>query len=297
MGYLFLTIALLAGATKGFCGKKISGYTNGYRDAMLANTIRMCLCIIIGLLLIIFDGSIKYIIPDTGILLISVLSGVTTSLFVVSWLIAVKKGAYMMIDVFLMLGVLVPLILGKIFFSEAVKLNQWIGIGILLVAVSIMCSYNNSIKEKMSLSSFLLLVVCGIANGFTDFSQKMFVKQAGEIPVSVFNFYTYVFSALTLLVFYFLLKNKDKDSSTKSMGLKKVFGYILIMSVCLFANSYFKTVAAEFLDSVQLYPLNQGAALIISSVMSATLFGEKLTVKGIIGIIISFVGLLVINVL
>ena len=69
------------------------------------------------------------------------------------------------------------------------------------------------------------------------------------------------------------------------------------MSICLFANSYFKTKAAGFLDSAQLYPLNQGMALMLSSAMSAVLFHERLTVKCILGLVISFAGLIIINVL
>ena len=38
MGYLFLMIALLAGATKGYCGKKTSGYTDNFGDAVLAKS-------------------------------------------------------------------------------------------------------------------------------------------------------------------------------------------------------------------------------------------------------------------
>lgn len=44
---------------------------------------------------------------DAKTLAITALSGVTTSLFVVFWLISVKRGAYMMLDVFLMMGVIV----------------------------------------------------------------------------------------------------------------------------------------------------------------------------------------------
>ena len=69
------------------------------------------------------------------------------------------------------------------------------------------------------------------------------------------------------------------------------------MAVCLFANSYFKTLAAGLLNISELYPLNQGAALILASVMSAVAFREKLTPKGILGILLSFVGLLFINLL
>ena len=80
------------------------------------------------------------------------------------------------------------------------------------------------------------------------------------------------------------------------MNIKPVFIYILIMSVCLFSYSYFKTIAAQYLNSVQLYPLAQSGSLILSTVMSAALFHERLSVKCIVGIVLSFAALIVINV-
>jgi multidrug transporter EmrE-like cation transporter len=69
------------------------------------------------------------------------------------------------------------------------------------------------------------------------------------------------------------------------------------MAVCLFANSYFKTVAAQHLDAIKLYPLNQGGAVILSLLMSSILFKEKINAKCILGIALSFVALLMINLL
>jgi multidrug transporter EmrE-like cation transporter len=125
------------------------------------------------------------------------------------------------------------------------------------------------------------------------------MKQMSEVPIAVFNFYTYVFSAAVLGIFFaiFSIKEKAQGQSSGSHGLKRIFGYIAVMSICLFANSYFKTKAAGFLDSAQLYPLNQGMALMLSSAMSAVLFHERLTVKCILGLVISFAGLIIINVL
>lgn len=73
--------------------------------------------------------------------------------------------------------------------------------------------------------------------------------------------------------------------------------YIIIMAACLFANSFFNTKAAYFLDSAEMYPFEQGSSLVLSSLMSAIFFKEKLTVKAVIGIIITFIALLIINVL
>ncbi len=293
MGYLFLFIALFAGATKGYCGKKTSGYTNNFGDAILANTIRMILCTVIGFVIILASEGLSALIPSMEMIFISALSGISTAIFVVSWLISVKKSAYMMLDIFLMLGVLIPLTASNSFFDEAIKPTQWVGIAVLFAAVVIMCSYNNSIKAKITLPSFLLLLICGIANGVADFSQKLFVKNIPNSSAAVFNFYTYIFAALVLAI-SFAVTRKTTESTEKA-DIKKIFRFILVMAICLFANSYFKTLAAGHLSAVLLYPLNQGCALILSAIMSAVLFKEKLTVKAVVGILTAFIGLLIIN--
>ena len=295
MGYLFLLTALVAGATKGYCGKKTSGYVNEYKDAMLANSIRLILCTLIGLGMVLVSSGVGALRINRTVFLISLLSGAANSAFVVFWLISVKRGAYMMLDVFCMLGILIPLIGCALCFGEEIRINHIIGIVILLVAVCIMCSYNNSIKSKMTVSSFILLLVCGAANGFSDFSQKLFVKLSDNTSIAVFNLYTYLVSAVILIIFFLVFSGRAENKAPSA--IKPIFGYILIMSVCLFLYSYFKTLAAQHLSSAQLYPLAQSGSLILSTVMSAVLFHERLNIKCIVGISMSFAALIVIIVL
>ncbi len=299
MGYLFLTLALAAGITKAYCGKKTSHYTADIKDAMLANAIRMLFCICIGLILILLQGELRFMNPTLSVLLISAFSGISTAVFVVTWLLSVKKSAYMMVEVFIMLGVLIPMSLGSLFFHESIRLTSWLGMAVLTAATVIMYSYNNTQKQKLSKIALLLLFICGISSGLADFSQKLFVRTLPEIPASVFNFYTYVFSALFLVPSYLLLRKRDaeNDAVKNTSVFSKIFGYILVMSVCLFANSYFKTKAAVYLDSAKLYPLNQGCALILSTFMSAFLFKEKITLRCAVGLLLAFAGLILINVL
>ena len=293
MGYLFLSFALAAGLAKGYCGKKTSGFMNSFSDASFASFIRMLFCAAFGLLIVLFSGDLSEIIPSVNMLLISLLSGVASAFFVLTWLISVRQSAYMFVDIFLMFGVVLTLVLSNIFFSEAIKLTQWLGVALLFVSILLMCSYNNSIKSKLKFSSLLLMTLCGASFGVADFSQKLFVKALPNSSAAVFNFYTYVFSGLTLLFVYAVSKKNKKDEKAKFP--KEIVGYILVMAVCLFLNSFFKTLAANHLDAVLLYPLNQGSALILNSVMCAVAFKERLNFKGILGITIAFVSLVVIN--
>ena len=53
MGYIFLAISLFAGAVKGYCGKKTSGFVESYSGAMFTNLIRMLFCVVIAAVIII----------------------------------------------------------------------------------------------------------------------------------------------------------------------------------------------------------------------------------------------------
>ena len=294
MGYLFLSLCLISGAIKGFCGKKISGKTEGYREAILANTVRMILCTFIGLFVIVSGNNLSEIIPDTVTLLISLMSGIFTAIWVVTWLLSVKKGAYMLVEIFMMLSILVPVVSGIFIFGTQVRLNQWIGITVLFIATLFMCSYNKSLKGNMSASALILMTICGLSSGLVDLSQKLFAELSSS-PASVFNFYTYIISGTVMLIVYKAGSKSSTGEDKPINKLKSIFVYILIMAVCLFANSFFKTKAASLLTPARLYPLVQGAGLVIGMLMARFAFGEKLHIKAIIGIILSIISIIIIN--
>ena len=307
MGYLFLSIALFAGATKGYCGKRTSGFVTVFRDALLVNLIRMLLCIAISFGVLITSGDLASLRVSGMTLLIAALSGVTTAVFVTTWLLSVRKGAYMLVDVFLMLGVLVTILCSFFAFGEEISLRQGIGFCLLLGAVLLMCSYQGQTKGKLTLLALLLLVLCGVANGLTDFSQKLFVRNVAGGSIPVFQLYTYLFAALTLLLFYLLCglghHKTDAPAAPPADTQKRIFGkipvamvgYIVVMAICLYLNSYFKTQAADHLTATQLYPLNQGGSLLLSTAMAAVFFKEKPNATGIVGVVLAFIALLTIN--
>lgn len=292
MGYLFLAIALLAGSLKGFCGKKISGKVLSLKGVFYINFVRMVLCIVIGLLIVLSNGFFKLkVSPHT--LLITATSGIFTSLFVATWIMCVRKGAYVMVDVFLMLGAMVTVALCNLFFNEPITLYHIIGFLLLLFSSLIMCSYSRGVKGSFTPTSLMLLLICGFCNGMADFSQKWFVKTALDGSIAVFNFYTYLFSALTLLIFFLIAMRAEKGENDGKNP--KILLVVALMSLCLFAYSYFKTSAARYIDSAILYPLSNGAAIVLSAIMASVFFGEKITKKCIFGILIALLSMVVIN--
>jgi drug/metabolite transporter (DMT)-like permease len=296
MGYVFLLIALSFGLIKAYCGKRTSYAAEHIEDAVAITTVRMLLCCIIGFIcvLLAIEGSIEFFHFKT--VWIAAICGTMSAVFTVSWMLAVRDSMYMMVEVFVMGGVLVPLFLSSILYGEGIGVIDIVAIVILLLGVYLTSS--GSVKGKWSLKGVALLILCALSSGGMDFSQKMYVKEAGTSNVFLFNFYTYVFAALILSVVFLCLKigkrNKDGQSASFS-AVKSVFGYVVVMSVCLFFNSYFKTLAANNLDAVILYPMSQGLAIVLSSVMTVVLFKEKISVKSGIGIALTLISLIMIN--
>jgi len=293
MGYLFLTAALAAGLIKGFCGKTISGKITDSTDSFIINFMRMVLCTVIGFILAFASsGKIDIFRADAGFLLLSLMSGVFSSAFIITWVLSVKTGAYAMVETFIMAGTAVPMIGASLIFKESVSPVQWAGFTIVIAGVLILCSYNNSVKAKINLKSLLLLLSVGLSNGFADLSQKLFTGMYPDANNAVFNFYTYVFSALVIGVLLAVKRVKIPHVKSK---ITETGIYIIIMAIALFANSYFKVEAARLIDAAKLYPLNQGAALALSTIMASVFFGEKIKPKCVLGLVLGFAGICIMN--
>ena len=67
------------------------------------------------------------------------------------------------------------------------------------------------------------------------------------------------------------------------------------MAAGLFVYNYFKTCAAEIVPAAEMYPLMQGISLVITIVMAALLFGERITWKSALGIALTFAALCMMN--
>ncbi len=104
MGYLFLAISVISGSVKGFFAKKVSDKTSGIEGAVLSNLKRMLFSIPIGLIFVLFDGKLSDLKVSCDVLAISAFAGISISVFIVSWLLAVKKSAFTAADTFISLG-------------------------------------------------------------------------------------------------------------------------------------------------------------------------------------------------
>ena len=291
VSYIFVLIAVFFGSAKGAISKKISVGISTLQDNLFVNGFRMLFCCIIGLGALAFSGGVQQLAVGWKEIAISVLSGVSFSAFVLVWMACVRHGALVMIDVSLTMGVIIPMLGEKLMWGTDISARQWLGFALLVVGILVLGSYNNSIKKKLSLTAILLLVCCGVANGFASLSQKMFIAFCPDTSTNVFNFYTY-FSALILLGGMLMFKPKTVCEKIKD---KKLMFVIFLVAVCPYLNLMFKMLAGVKLTPTQIYPLCHGLGIINSSVIGMVFFKEKINAKAIVGMAISIAALMLIN--
>lgn len=321
MVYLIVFIALLVSAIKGYCGKKASTYVAQPIDAVLFNSLRMMICILIGIALVFLDGARAYLLPERGMLLICILAGVSNSMFLIGWMLAVRQNALVTVDVSLTLGSLIPSILCALLFAEPLSLPKMLGFALIVVATVILAKQSKSGKKhnKRRVIGFLLLLAAVVGEGMTSFSQQLykhFYTEGGAradgvfYPKTIYHFYTYVISALTLclvlLIYKLVLARKARQTDVSAAGGKllqrlplRVLGLITVMAISIFAANYLQTVATSDygMPSQILYPILKGGSLISTNLVAMIFFGEKITRRSVLGSLIALAGMLLMNVL
>ena len=297
MGFCFLFIALAFGVVKAYCGKRASFAASSPYDAVLINTFRMLCCVLIAFVVSLFGNAASIFCVSPKIILICLISGIAMAGFTVSWLLSVRSMAYMLVEVFVMGGTIIPLVLCALFYQEQIRGIQIFGIVLLVVAAYCICACKKTGKIHLTAKSFISLLLCALSSGMCDFTQKLYVKEIVDASPSLFNFYSYVFALAVLLIACPIFKPRGKPEMMKGplATVKPVFHYVIIMAICLFFNAYFKTNAAKHVDAAILYPVYQGFSVILSYAMALLLFNEKISVKGTIGVALSIIAMIMIN--
>jgi len=295
MGYIYLAIALLTNNIKGYCGKQMSRYSAKLNDTLLICFFRMLMCIGTSAIILAVTGGFLGLEITPKLIGFSAFSGISTAILVAAWLFAANSSGYMMLEVFQMLGVGVTILMSFVCYQEEITVRDIIGFAILVFAAYLM---HAGTKVKPTLKTLAVVILCGLANGMTDFSQKAFIYSGLDTTTAQFQLCSYVFAATTLIALYTAMtagkKPEDNDGGAVAI-LKKTWYFVLIMAVCLYGNSFFKTEAANYLSAAKLYTLSQGGTMAIGTLMSAFIFKEKLTLKSYVSIAITFIGLLIIN--
>ena len=295
MEYILILIVLLCLALKGFCGKKTSQAVVSVGDAFRFNFTRMLFCLIIGIIPVAVEGASLAI--DWRMAAICLLSGAMNVGFVVFWIFAVRKIAMVTVDAALTLSSILPAVLCLVLFGESIELGSLAGFALIFGAACLLASYSRQQKGGFSLGAFVLMVLAAVCDGLMAFSQQLYRRYCADYSNTVFQFYTFLVAALVFACILVGWRAMGKEASEQeaTARFKKAVPLIAVMAGCLFAANYLQTwVTSDFgVRPEFLYPVIKGGCLVMANGMGTLFFGEKITVKSILGSAITIGGILV----
>lgn len=294
IGYLYLSIALVAGLVKGFSGKKISRDVISLNDGFTVNTIRTLFCAAIGFVVAIVQVGFSGLALTPKAFGICFMSSVFMAMFCISWLYAYKSEAYVFLNVFTMLASVVTGLLGWAIYGDEIKVTRIFGFVLLFVAVYIMSLYNKKISGKITKRGAITLIIGGVGTTLADFMQKVYSKEALGEPC-VFTFYTYFLMIIPQLVALLIFKKRKTSTRNPCLCDKRHVLIFFIISASLYVNVITKTMSVGYIPSTQMYPTLQGANLVASAICASILFKEKITAKSIVGMGFAIAAVILMN--
>ncbi len=241
---------------------------------------------------LVFSGEIKNI--DLPTVVIAGLSGLSLAGGSVCGLIAMQSGTMTLSSMFSSAGLLVPCFAGIFLFGEHIGIFQWAAMALLMVSAYLLIKSSKDIYPQFSLKTFILLILSMLTNGLTMLFQKLFSYYVTDGSVSMFSFLTFAIPAVLLAVFGKCICGADKEEKSFRMPKKLVLAAVLL-AAAVFVINQLATLAASSISSIVLFASINGGATIITALVGAIMYKEKLNARSTVGVILGIAALILIK--
>ncbi len=249
-------------------------------------------------------GIILLAIEDKGFpldwltLLFSLISGVSLFLCTFCGISAMKNGTVSLNSMFGTAGMLIPIAAGMIFWNQPVSVMQWVGLAGFFVASFFLVKGSKKIYSGFSLKTALLLLVQLLSNGATMVAQQLFTTYVPDGSVTMFSFISFATAALLGYLMFVAMKlgGRAEGSAPVETGLSKIlFVCGISLAVAVFVINQLATISTALISPVILFTFINGGSTVISTLVAAIMYKEKLSANIIIGVLLGVVSLIVIK--
>ena len=220
------------------------------------------------------------------------------------------KGSSLIVGQMFQAGALfIPCLFGN-FFIEGQKMNvwQWLGLCLFMVAMYLMISQGGKKgekdkKKKTSVKTIIMLILMLLGEGGTMVVQNAFGNLVEDGNTAMYSFLMFAINALVLYICYLvqaLFFRKPKmaqveggeanQAKSKEKALKPLSKTLLICGAFLaFALFMINVLVTELTAAVVpalLFSLSSAIAIVVTMLVGRFVYGEKMSVRNIIGIVL-----------
>ena len=203
---------------------------------------------------------------------------------------AMKIGPMSATSLLVLYGMIIPAIAGPIFWKEPFSILQ--GIGVILVLVSMWLLRKEEATSKTADKKWgIIALVLFFLSGFAGLAEKIHQSTNGRDEKNLFIFVAYIIMFVISLIGMML----SKKSSQKPVPIKRLWPVGALSGLIITLYAMTNLTLAGKLDSMIYYPVSNGGALILTVIVSVTLFHEKCSKKRIIGFVIGLLSVLILS--
>lgn len=204
--------------------------------------------------------------------------------------LALQSGTMALSSMFSAAGLLIPCVTGIFWFDQPMSLWQWLAVIVLLGATYLLVISSRTVYARFSLKTIWLLLGSFLANGATMLLQTVYSLHSGGENVAGFSFFTFAVPAVLLIGMAHCTGTGEQRQLPK-----RLYGLGICLAVALFVINQLATQAAAVVPGAVLFTLISGSTTVISALVGAFLYREKLGISGIIGLVIGVAALVIIK--
>lgn len=265
-------------------------YESSVKQTTATSLVMLVVTSVIGTVLYLFIGGFRVEFSA-----ISVFWAVLFALVMIPYyMIGIKVlslGSLAVYGMFMMLGgMLVPFFYGVWFLRESVSVAQILGTVLLtgfiiLQAISQSDSKETSSEKKSAKTKIIFFVLCLIIfflNGLTGVIAKAHQISEGavdEVSFTVISCALTAIFSLILLAFEFLRDRKEKSRQVMTTLKIKPMWIMALIGATTYTGNFLHLIAANDVPASVQFPLVSGGVIVLSALVSALAFKEKLSGK------------------
>ena len=284
MVYVLCAATFVLYTLQAFADKLSSKITANTKSVLLFGVIKCGFgAIFAALFLLITRQSIAFY---RHTLWISVMSGIGQGVCTYLIIATLKRSSLIQVNMFMSAGVLVPTILSAVFFGEALNFIKIAAIFLFLIAAALLLGVKSVKDFSVNKTTFLLLFALGVFFGIIMFGQKSYPKLVPSGSVALFSLLMYSTSTLFLAICMLFTKKSEEESiSIKTVVNKKFIIIGILCAIIVFSLNQVITLLSGLLPAALVFPLTNGAKLVIVAIVAILVFKEKPQISVFIGML------------
>lgn len=249
-------------------------------DRFFFNAAMYTVCFSLFLLLAILTGKFSFYTLCLGLVF-----GLVTSLSNFFKLTALSKGPMHITVLITSSSMIISALSGALFFNESFSIGKAIATVMLIgfICISLGRSENTEIKKGWG----IICIVTFLLQGIIGILQKL--HQSSQYKDEIFLFLASAF----LFSFAFSAMLSGGMKKERMFG-KKQYIFAGVCGLCTFLMNFLNLKLSGILPSQIFFPLVNGGAIVITSIVSVFFFKEKMTKTQLVGLVGGFCSLILI---